>query len=102
MSEVVKQGGESYQLDFVIGKTKLLGQQARNVANSETVVEAGMQGAWVDQVCHSELADASQALENRRVNQLHFIGTKNDEVVNRIAYSDSVAHDSATRRALST
>src|SRR5206468_11414142 len=79
-------------LDLVILEVQLRSQQTGDMADAETVIKAGVQSAWVDQVGHRKLANPAKPLEDGRISQPEFLFSQPDEVVDRIANAGSLAH----------
>lgn len=62
------------------------------MANPQGVFEAGMQGAWIDQIGKGKLADTAQPLEHRTIDDLCFGAGKADKIKDRVADLSGFTH----------
>ena len=94
MADVVQKSCSLYHLCLPSPKAEALAEASRDVANANRMLEAGMKGARVDEVGHSQLADPAQSLENRAVDGFPLGWRQLDHSMNGIADGGGLGHKS--------
>ena len=85
MANVVQQGSQSYEATMLLVDVELLAQFSRDVDNTERMLGARVHRAWIDQMCHRQLPDPPEPLEDRRVDDVALASFDADEPVNGVA-----------------
>jgi hypothetical protein len=87
MPDVMEQAGDGDRSRIVFGQAEESGHLRPEMIDTEGVLEPCVLRAGIDKICHAELFDVAQPLEQGVVDDPDRVMVKRDMVVDRASYS---------------